>query len=44
MIPSDLNKYYEFYTMIGLNQLIKVPPDATCNSSNIEHILASFHD
>ena len=42
-IPSDIKKYYEFCTMFGLKQLIRVPIRVTCNSSIIlDHILASF--
>ena len=42
-IPSDIKKYYEFCTMLGLKQLIEVPTRVTCsNSTIIDHILASF--
>ena len=44
-IPSDIKKYYEFCTMLGLKQLIEVPTHITCSSSTIiDHILASFPD
>ena len=42
-ITSDIKKYYEFFTMFGLKQLIEVPTRVTCSSSTIiDHILASF--
>ena len=40
--PSDVKSYYEFCTIFGLHQLIKVPC-ITCNSATIiDHILASY--
>ena len=42
-IPSDIKKYYDFYTMFGLKELVEVPARVTCSSSTIiDHILASF--
>ena len=40
---NDVKKYYEFCTIFGFKQLIKVPTRVTWGSSTIiDHILASF--
>ena len=43
LIPSDIKKYYEFFAMFDLKQLIEIPTRVTCSSSTIiDHILARF--
>ena len=42
-IPSDVKTYYEFCTVFGLHQLMKVPTCITCNRAIvIDHVIANY--
>ena len=42
-VSHDVKKYFQFFSLYGLEQLIKSPTRVTCNTSSlIDHILTTF--